>query len=89
MTIQLYPNRLFPNLELPDDPSPKRLSRYGASKPTQNIRYKTTYYLSSCPHCLNGTIRLDWEPGVNAHSLTCLMCAWTYNQDPRSVTYHV
>lgn len=89
MTIQLYPTRLFPNLGLSDNPSPKRLSRYGAPKPQANqIRYKTTYYYSSCPHCLNGTIRLAWDPVINAHSLTCIMCAWTYNQKSELVTYH-
>lgn len=88
MTIELYPPRLSPNIGIPDSPAPKRLSRYGADKPAPSIRYKAKCYMSSCPHCLNGTVRLEWEPGANAHSLTCLMCAWSYHQDPRTVAHH-
>lgn len=90
MITQFYPTRLTPNFGLPDNPPPKRLSSsYGAPKPNNLIRFKTTYYQQCCPNCKYGTIRLDWEPGLNAHSLTCIMCAWTYNQDPRSVDRYV
>ena len=37
-------------------------------------------YPKSCPRCTTGAVRLAFDPNVAAHTLDCLMCAFTVTQ---------
>jgi len=89
MTFLVYLTKLESKFNPGHSPPQKRLSAYGTELAKRILQYKTKYYASCCPHCLNGTVRLDWDPYLNAHTLTCIMCSWTFNQNPEAVKHYV
>jgi hypothetical protein len=84
MTFSVYSTRLKPKFDSTYYPPKNRLSAYGPQRLKRIFQYKTKHYLSCCPHCLRGTVRLNWDSQLNAHALTCLMCSWTFNQNPQT-----